>query len=125
MRGDHDELKIFLEIRLIPSRINQKLRTKEGRIHGFKEKIRPGIVAIGSGRGCRLKATWERIFGRGIVALIPRKIRANWASNQPPKRPRIPPRLTTISARSGFDRASIVLLKLHRSSSRRLGSIPR
>ena len=53
------------------------------------------------------------------------KIRAIWASNQPPKRPRFPPRLTTISARSGFDRASIVLLKLHRSASARAGSIPR
>ena len=31
---DHDELKIFLEIRLIPSRIDQKLRTKK-RVHGF------------------------------------------------------------------------------------------
>ena len=77
------------------------------------------------GRGRRLKASWERVFGCGIVASIPRKIRANWASNQPPKRPRFPPRLTTISARSGFDQASIVLLKLHRSSSARVGSIPR
>ena len=77
------------------------------------------------GRGRRLKASWERVFGCGVVASIPRKIRANWASNQPPKRPRFPPRLTTISARSGFDRASIVLLKLHRSSSARVGSIPR
>ena len=34
MRGDHDELEIFLEIRLIPSRIDQKLKNKE-RIHGF------------------------------------------------------------------------------------------
>ena len=28
--GDHDELKIFLEIRLIPSRIDQKLKNKGG-----------------------------------------------------------------------------------------------
>ena len=34
MRGDHDELEVFLEIRLIPSRIDQKLVFK-GRIHGF------------------------------------------------------------------------------------------
>ena len=34
MRGDHDELEIFIEIRLIPSRIDQKLKNK-GRIHGF------------------------------------------------------------------------------------------
>ena len=34
MRGDHDELEIFLEICLIPSRIDQKLKNK-GRILGF------------------------------------------------------------------------------------------
>ena len=28
MRGDHEELKTFLEIRLIPSRIDQKLKNK-------------------------------------------------------------------------------------------------
>ena len=41
MRGDHDELEIFLEICLIPSRIDQKLKNK-GRIHGFlKGKLGP------------------------------------------------------------------------------------
>ena len=39
MRGDHDELKIFLEICLIPSGIDQKLRTKKGEYTGFKEEI--------------------------------------------------------------------------------------
>ena len=29
-QGDHDELKIFLEIPLIPSRIGQKLSSKKG-----------------------------------------------------------------------------------------------
>ena len=29
MQGDHEELKTFLEICLIPSRIDQKLRKKE------------------------------------------------------------------------------------------------
>ena len=38
---DHDELEIFLEIRLIPSQIDQKLKNK-GRIHGFfKGKLGP------------------------------------------------------------------------------------
>ena len=32
MRGDHEELKILLQIRLIASGINQKLRNKEGYI---------------------------------------------------------------------------------------------
>ena len=45
------ELKTFLKTRLISSRVDQKLRTKEGRIHGFKEKIRLGIVDHWSGRG--------------------------------------------------------------------------
>ena len=49
--GEHDELEIFLETRLISSRVDQKLRTKEGRIHVFKEKIRLGIVGHWSGRG--------------------------------------------------------------------------
>ena len=34
MQGDHDELEIFLEIRLIPSRIDQKLKNK-GEINEF------------------------------------------------------------------------------------------
>ena len=63
MRGDHDELKIFLEIRLIPSGIDQKLKNKEREIRAFKEGIRPEIVAIGSGRGRRLKASWRRFLG--------------------------------------------------------------
>ena len=56
------------------------------------------------GRGHRLKASWERVSGCGVVASIPRKIRANWALNQPPRRPRFPPRLITIAPQSGFDR---------------------
>ena len=36
MRGDHDELEIFLKICLIPSRIDQKLGEKKGEIHAFK-----------------------------------------------------------------------------------------
>ena len=111
------ELKTFLETRLISSQVDQKLKNKRGEIHAFKEGIRAEIVAIGSGRGRRLKASWERAFGCGVVASIPRKIRANWASNQPPRRPRFPPRSTTIASRSGFDRASIVLQTLQEMSS--------
>ena len=40
-RGDHNELEIFLEIRLIPSRIDQKLKNKERITSVFKEKISP------------------------------------------------------------------------------------
>ena len=46
MQGDHDELEVFLEIRLILSRIDQKLKNK-GRIHGFlKGKLARGSWAI-------------------------------------------------------------------------------
>ena len=115
------ELKTFLETRLISSRVDQKLKNKRGEIHAFKEGIRPEIVAIGSGRGRRLKASWERVFGCGVVASIPRKIRLNLASNQPPRRPRS----TTIAPRSGYDRASIVLQTLQEMPSELVETNPR
>ena len=34
-------------------------------MHAFKEGIRPEIMAIGSGRGRRLKASWRRFLGHG------------------------------------------------------------
>ena len=74
------ELKTFLETRLISSRVDQKLKNKRGEIHAFKEGIRLEIMAIGSGRGRRLKASLERVFGCGVVASIPRKIRLDLAS---------------------------------------------
>ena len=75
------ELKNFLETRLISSRVDQKLKNKRGEIHGFKEGIWPEIVAIGSGCGRCLKASWERVFGCGVMASIPQKIRLDLASN--------------------------------------------
>ena len=43
--GDHEELKILLQIRLIASRVNQKLRNKEGYIvflkRNFTRFLRP------------------------------------------------------------------------------------
>ena len=51
--GDHDELEIFLEIRLIPSRIDQKLKNKEGKYMLLKGKLgpilRPFDVIVGGG----------------------------------------------------------------------------
>ena len=58
--GGHDELKIFLEIRLIPSQIDQKLRTKKGEYMLFKEKFGSKIVGHWSGRGGDLQGSWER-----------------------------------------------------------------
>ena len=46
----------------------------------FKEKIRPEIVAIGSGRGRGIKASWERFELSGVVPSIPARIGLNFAS---------------------------------------------
>ena len=61
MRGEHDELKIFLEIRLIPSRIDQKMKNKEGVHEFFKE----GNWARNRGRW---KQSWVR--NHGVVGAI-------------------------------------------------------
>ena len=58
--GDHDELEIFLEIRLIPSRIDQKLKNKEGKYMVLKREIGPTIVGHWSCRGGILQGSWER-----------------------------------------------------------------
>ena len=50
MRGDHEQLKILLQIRLIASRINQKFRRKRGIHRFFKGDFGPKIVAVWSGR---------------------------------------------------------------------------
>ena len=46
MRGEHDELEIFLKTRLISSRVDQKLKNKEG-VHEFlKREIGPKSWAM-------------------------------------------------------------------------------
>ena len=45
MRGDHDELEIFLEIRLIYFTNGSKVEKIRREIHAFKGKFRPKIVA--------------------------------------------------------------------------------
>ena len=64
MRGDHDELEIFLEIRLFPSRIDQKLRTKKGSTSVLKRKIGPKIVAIGEVVEAVFRGRGSGSFGR-------------------------------------------------------------
>ena len=78
MRGDHDELEIFLKICLIPSRIDQKFKKKR-EIHGFlKGKLGPilrpfdaiveavlrghGSYSLGQCRGCRICGKFTSIF---------------------------------------------------------------
>ena len=53
--GDHDELEIFLEIRLIPSRIDQKLKNKEGKCMFLKGELGPILRAIEAVVGAELK----------------------------------------------------------------------
>ena len=60
MRGDHDELEIFLETRLISSRVDQKLKNKEGKYMLLKREIGPRIMGHWSGRGGVLQGSWER-----------------------------------------------------------------
>ena len=55
MRGDHDELEIFLEICLIPSRIDQKLKNKEGKYIFLKGELGPILRAIEAVVGAELK----------------------------------------------------------------------
>ena len=74
------ELNTFLETRLISSRVDQKLKNKEREIHAFNEGIRPEIVAIGSGRGRGIRASWERFELSDVVASIPGRIGLNLAS---------------------------------------------
>ena len=66
LRGDHDELEIFLEIRLIPSRIDQKLKKKEGKSMLLKGKLGPILSAIKAVVGVVLQ-------GRGGDSLVRRR----------------------------------------------------
>ena len=93
------ELKTFLETRLISSRVDQKLKRKKGEIHAFKEGIRPEIVAIGSGRGHCLKASWERFFG----ARMPLQFRTRLTSISLQHEPRSWHDRATIGPRSSHD----------------------
>ena len=65
MQRDHDELKIFLEIHLIPSRIDQKLKNKEGKYMLLKREIRPENRAIGAVVEVVCKGRGSGSLGRG------------------------------------------------------------
>ena len=59
----------------------------------LKREIGPKIVAIGSGRGRYLKASWERFLGVRMLLQFRNKIDFNFASTRAP-----------IVARSSSDR---------------------
>ena len=63
MRGDHDELEIFLEIRLIPFTNRSKVEEQRREIHAFKEENWPDFVGHWSGRGGGFAESWERFLG--------------------------------------------------------------
>ena len=70
--GDHDELEIFLEIRLIPSRIDQKLREKKGEYTGFKGKIRPDFEGHLIRSWARNDGLWKQFPLGGFVTSLSR-----------------------------------------------------
>ena len=66
------ELKSFLKIWLISSRIDQKLKNQRENTWLFKGEIGPKIVGNSSGRGSRFDASWGRFPLRVVVASNPR-----------------------------------------------------
>ena len=46
MRGEHDELEIFLATRLISSRVDQKLKNKRGKYMLLKRELGPKSLPL-------------------------------------------------------------------------------
>ena len=103
------EIKTFLEIHLITFTNRSKVE-QEGRIHAFKGKFCPKIVADWWGCGSGLMASWERFPSAVSWLPIWQWISFDFASTE-----------ATIAPRSGHDRASIVTLVLNRSPSDLVG----
>ena len=91
------ELKTFLKIRLISSRINQKLKNK-GEIHGFLKRI------LAQNRG-QLVRSWKRFAG--VVGAVP--LGDVVASGLAWNKPQFCFKRATIAPRSGHDRELIVI----------------
>ena len=119
------ELKTFLKIRLISSRIDEKLKNKEGKYMLLKGKFGPILrpfdaiveaVLLGRGGDSLGQCRGSRICGQ-------------FASIFASKRPRFLPRSghdrATIGSRSGHDRGLIVTLGLRRLPSDPVEAIPR
>ena len=64
MRGDHDELEIFLEIRLIPFTNRSKVEEQERNTLVFKEKFGPKSCAIDAVVETICKGRGSGSFGR-------------------------------------------------------------
>ena len=117
MWGDHDELEIFLEICLIPSRIDQKLKNKE-EIHGsLKGKLAQKLWAVDAFMGAILWGRGSDSLGQCRGSRICGKFASIFAS----KGPRSRYDRATIASRSSHDRASIMILIISQSPSDQVG----
>ena len=79
------ELKTFLETRLISSRVDQKLKNKEGKYMLLKRESGPRIMGDRGGHGRGIKASLERFALSGVVASNPGRIGLNFASKRASK----------------------------------------
>ena len=77
MQGDHNELEIFLEICIFPSRIDQKLKNK-GRIHcalkgNSRRILRPFDAVVRWLVATISPQSWSTIAGKSCAMISPRK----------------------------------------------------
>ena len=75
------ELKIFLETRLISSRVDQKLKNKEGKYILLKREIGPKSWAIEAVVGVVLQGPGSASLGRTRSSHIGREFRFEFAPN--------------------------------------------
>ena len=98
MRAEHDELEIFLETRLISSRVDQKLKNKRGKYMLLKKEIRPTIVGDGVGRERRLRRRGSGSLVRRLSSRFLCNFRLNFGFKMHHDQ-------ATIAPRSGHDRS--------------------
>ena len=122
--GDHNELEIFLEICLISSRIDQKLKNNEEQHGALKGEIGPKIVAIELVVRADLRHRGRGSLGRLCSSRTCDEFFLNLASISLHKNPRSRHDRATITPQSGHDRASIVIPELSRSPSNPIEMIP-
>ena len=116
--GNHDELKIFLEIRLIPSRIDQKLSLKEGKYMLLKEGIRPEIVGDEMIVEADLQRRGSDFLARRCNSQICGEFSSKLASMYATFAPRSGHDHAVIGPRSWLDPRSLASNKAFRSSGR-------
>ena len=98
------ELKTFLETRLISSRVDQKLKNKEGKYMLLKREIGPNSWVIGAVVEAICRGRGSGSLGRDCSFGIGRKLATILLHSSHDYR-RNRPRSTTIEPRSGVDHA--------------------